>query len=508
MKFSKLSVLATLTTLGVTAFTGCASEEENVTEDELRAEASDLVITNANLVDPASRTVKRGALLIKDGKIKKVVTADRVRIEGQPQTLDAQKGYLIPGLSDLHTHLFFGNSSPHGFSDEASQDFASQEQLGKRYLYAGVTSYLDLFAPSDAGDDPAQTLGADLNIFAVRAKSREQNDFVHPNSYVAGPLFVVPGSHGVLGFAAGDVVRIDVRDAAGLPLSASALAAVADTVGKRVEKLINDKHPDVIKFIYDNHTDQPVSRPESMPLTIAKAIIDAATRKRTKTVAHVGTWKGVEDLANAGVSAFTHLPSGEAPASTIAALKRANTTAITTMSIYNDYGDMADDAKRSKYFDFRTHRLLRDLIPPGLASAYENFNKYTDEDKGWVAWGAKHNRLNSQGLALKSLIKGKVRVLPGTDSGNTGAFYGYSLSRELINFAGAQADMSSWDILSAATFQAQEFLGEDKSGKLAVGHKADLVILSENPVESIANVQKVKAVVLHGRVLNRETLLQ
>jgi imidazolonepropionase-like amidohydrolase len=489
--------------------TGCAdsSDEVSATEEEIRAESGDLVIRNAQLLDPATRTVKRGALLVHDGRIKQVATrGGALRIVGQPKELDAKGGYVMPGLADMHTHLFFGDASPHGFDEASSQDHATQEQLGKRYLYSGVTTYLDLFAPNDAGDNPAGTLGADLNIFSVRQKAREDKPtFVHPNSFVAGPLFVVPGSHGVVNWGKGDVVRIDIRDAAGALISGQAMSALEDTVAKRVEKLIDDRHPDVIKFIYNNHEDEPEVRPESMPLSIAKAIINAAKRKGTKTVAHVGTWQAVEDLANAGLSAFTHLPTGAAPASTIRAIKDHNTTAITTMSIYNDYGDMAVDAKRTSYFDMTAHPLLFSVIPAGLAVAYRDFAGYTAVDKGWVAWGEKHNRLDSQGLALRSLIAGGVQILPGSDSGNTGAFYGYSLSRELINFE--RAGMPRWEILRAATLESQKFLGQTRGG-LAVGQNADLIVLTDNPLDSLANLQKISGVVLRGKVLDRSTLLQ
>lgn len=508
MKSLHLSLTA-LVALGIfpANLVGCASSDDaSASEEDVRAESSDLLITNAQLVDPASKTVKAGTLFIQKGRIKSVIPSGRtLRVTGTPQRLDAQGGYVMPGLADMHTHLFFGNSSPHGFSDEPSQDFASQEQLGKRYLYSGVTTYLDLFAPSDAGDDPATTLGADLNIFNLRARARDEATFVHPNAYATGPLFVVPGSHGVLNFAAGDVVRIDIRDAGGALLGEKAMSDLATKVSQRVEKLINDKKPDAIKFIYDNHADQPVSRPESMPLVIAKAIISAASKKNTKTVAHVGTWQGVEDLANAGVSAFTHMPHGEAPASTLKALKDHNTAAITTMAIYNDYGTMANAPERTSFFDFTAHPLLGAVIPAGLAAAYRDFAGYTDEDKGWVAWGNTHNQQDSQGLALRSLMRGGVRILPGTDSGNTGAFYGYSLSRELVNFE--RAGMAKWDILRAATVESQDFLGQ-KAGALAVGQPADLVVLGGNPVDAIANVQKVTGVVLHGKVLDRATLLQ
>lgn len=498
MRFrSLLCVSLSAIALAATAACSTADVDGSSSEDALVAAGTTLV-KNARIVDPAKREVFAGALLIKDGKITKVVRGAGAE-SAAARVIDAHERYVMPGLADLHTHLFFGNSSPHGFEDEPSQDFASQEQLGNRYLYAGVTTYLDLFAPSDAGDDPASTLGPDLNIFNVRERERSAA-VAHPRSFVAGPLFMVPGSHGVEFFAAGDIVQVHVKDAEGKPLDDAQLTDVAKKTAARVNALIDAKHPDVVKFVYDNHADLPDERPETMPLAIAKAIIDAAKAKNVKTVAHVGSWKAVEDLANAGLSAFTHLPMGAAPPSALSALRRNDVAAITTMSIYSDYGTMSEAAPRQAFSDALASSTL---APSGLVSAYRDYSRYTDTEKGWVTWGAKHNEADDQGKALRSLIDGKVRILPGTDSGNTGALYGFSVALELRQLE--QAGMPTWDILAAATSDAQAFLGQ-KRGAIAVGYDADLVLLDRDPTEHAGNVAHVSGVILKGQEIDRERL--
>jgi len=479
----------------------CSSEpSENEGESEADVSAPrGVLLRGGRLVDPATKEIYEGAILVEKGAIKKIARGRSAARLSAGTVIEAAGKFVLPGLTDLHTHLFFGNSSPHGFDDEPSKDSASQEVLGNRYLHAGVTSYLDLFSPSDAGDDPATTLGADLNIFALRDRERS-GALVHPHSHVAGPLLLVPGSHSVESFAAGDIIQIKVKDAAGQPLAPAELTAVARAVSERVERLIDERHPDVVKFIYDNHEDMPSDRPEKMPLVIAKAIIGAAKARQVKTVAHVGSWEAVEDLAKEGLSAFTHLPNEAAPPSTLEALRQHDVVAITTMSIYNDYGEMSEASKRNAFVDNLAASLL---APPGLVSAYRDYAGFTETEKGWVTWGKGHNAADDQGKALRSLIDGRVPILAGTDSGNTGALYGFSLARELMQLE--KAGMPAWDVLATATSEAQKFLGQ-KRGALKVGYEADLVVVDANPLERVSNLQQVSAVVLKGKVVDRANL--
>lgn len=50
------------------------------------------------------------------------------------------------------------------------------------------------------------------------------------------------------------------------------------------------------------------------------------------------------------------------------------------------------------------------------------------------------------------------------------------------------------------------FLGREKSGTIAAGGRADLVLLDANPLAEIGNTTKIRAVVANGRLLERSRL--
>jgi hypothetical protein len=98
-----------------------------------------------------------------------------------------------------------------------------------------------------------------------------------------------------------------------------------------------------------------------------------------------------------------------------------------------------------------------------------------------------------------------VRMLAGSDSGVPGVFWGIGLHQEMELLV--SAGLSEADVLRAATLGPAEFLaGTDSLGTVEAGKLADLVLLDANPLTDISNTQRISAVVLNGRYLDRDAL--
>jgi imidazolonepropionase-like amidohydrolase len=92
-----------------------------------------------------------------------------------------------------------------------------------------------------------------------------------------------------------------------------------------------------------------------------------------------------------------------------------------------------------------------------------------------------------------------VQILPGTDDYR---YLGFNLHDELALFV--EAGLTPMEALQTATRNPAMFFGMEKDlGTIEKGKMADLVLLDANPLDDIHNSQKIAAVVLGGRFLSR-----
>ncbi|HUR98204.1 MAG TPA: amidohydrolase family protein, partial [Pyrinomonadaceae bacterium] len=99
-----------------------------------------------------------------------------------------------------------------------------------------------------------------------------------------------------------------------------------------------------------------------------------------------------------------------------------------------------------------------------------------------------------------------VMLLAGTqlNQGEIGT-PGLILHDELSIFV--QAGLSPFEALQTATINPARFMRRDKDlGTIEVGKIADILVLDADPLADISNTRKIKAVIVGGRVLNRQHL--
>jgi imidazolonepropionase-like amidohydrolase len=97
-----------------------------------------------------------------------------------------------------------------------------------------------------------------------------------------------------------------------------------------------------------------------------------------------------------------------------------------------------------------------------------------------------------------------VPLLTGSDSLNPWNVPGESLHQELANFVAA--GMSPYAALRCATCEAARFLDQRDFGSLAVGKRADLIVLRSDPLRDVAALGEIEAVCVNGYYLDRADL--
>jgi imidazolonepropionase-like amidohydrolase len=106
-------------------------------------------------------------------------------------------------------------------------------------------------------------------------------------------------------------------------------------------------------------------------------------------------------------------------------------------------------------------------------------------------------------VVTRDMAAAGVGILAGCDA----MIAGFCVHDELaLMVSGGMTPLAA---LQAATVNPARYLAREMTlGSVAAGRSADLVLLDANPLEDIANVRRIRAVVAAGRFLDRSALDQ
>ena len=101
----------------------------------------------------------------------------------------------------------------------------------------------------------------------------------------------------------------------------------------------------------------------------------------------------------------------------------------------------------------------------------------------------------------KMMYDNGVPILSGTDIPNFDLVPGASLHHELELLV--EAGIPPLEVIKIATRNGAQALGiEEEVGTIESGKQADMVILSDNPVDDISNTKKIEAVINNGQLID------
>ncbi|MGH7455678.1 MAG: amidohydrolase family protein, partial [bacterium] len=111
---------------------------------------------------------------------------------------------------------------------------------------------------------------------------------------------------------------------------------------------------------------------------------------------------------------------------------------------------------------------------------------------------------------VKAFHDAGVPLLLGTDTPTIpGIVPGFGIHQDLRNLT--SSGLRPYDALKAGTHNAGEFIrkyvpGAEPFGTITVSKRADLILLTENPLLNVENVAKRAGVMVHGRWLSEKKL--
>jgi len=398
-----------------------------------------VAFTNVNVVPMDAERVLRGqTVLVEKGRIRRMGSAGEVRVPADAIIVDGSGKYLMPGLAEMHGHMPGGDV---------------EEMVMFLYVANGVTTVRGM-------------LGLDGHM-ELRRKANA-GEIVAPTLYMAGPSF--NGN------------------------SVSSPAQAAEKV--RTQK---DQGWDLLKI----HPGLTVPEYDAMAMTAHEVGI--------RFGGHVPADVGLEHALAMGQETFDHLdgfieylnafgePIDRARLEQLVTMVRAaDAWVVPTMVLWDvgvigrgDAGAMADYPEM-KYWPKRNIPRVVEGVEGWIGRHAGGAQRVQADPAAADLWAS--NRLE----VLKALSDGGVGILMGTDSPQLFSVPGFSLHREMQ--AMADAGMSTYQILVAGTRAVGEyFRRSDTFGTVAVGRRADLILLNSNPLDDVGNVADRAGVMVRGR---------
>src|SRR5712664_3452522 len=426
-----------------------------------------LVMNHVTVVDVRSGTLHPEQTVIIEG--------DHIAFAGpnksakdsrRAHVVNGRNLFLIPGLWDMHVHLVFGDWFP------------DAQEISLPLLVAnGVTGVRDM--------------GSELGIVQGWRNEIEAGRLIGPRIRTSGPMLDGPK-----------------------PRFPSSIAIATPEDGRRAVADLKRRGADFIKL------------QSLIPREGVFAIAEESKKQEITFEGHVPDSVRASEMSEAGMKSFEHLIGifeGSSPAeddflkgnktegrfltthdsaraASLAAILAKNETWQCPTLVWERGGNLIDVS------DFSKEARVKYVPASWRTKTWKRFTDEITRGYGTDDLATRRKFIEKELEVVRMLHKAGVPFLAGTDTpAGVHIFPGFSLHEELQCFVAA--GFTPLEALQTATLNPARFLGmEDQLGTVEKGKLADLVLLSANPLEDIANTQKVAGVVSNGHCFSRADL--
>jgi imidazolonepropionase-like amidohydrolase len=434
----------------------------------LSANAQTLIITHATVIDTVTgKTQPNTTVVIDKNRITRVITSSQANLKSG-QVIDAHGQYLIPGLWDMHTHVYFDSTAAEG-----------TDLVIPLFLANGITGIRDMGSALDP------ILHARDEIAAHR--------LLGPRMIVSGPMLDGPKSQYKAAIAI--TTPEDGRKAVDMLKSRGAdFIKVQSGVPREAYFAIADESKKV-GIPFEGHVPDAIRASEAIAsgqrtFEHLIGIFEASSPDETKYLTGKKT---------VGMFLDTYDPAREA--SIIQLIAKNQIWQCPTL--YWERGQWLVDAidyNKDPDLAYAAHTWVTKQWP----AAQKGIMKSLDTDPLPVREKFVTHELD----IVRKLYAANVPFLAGTDTpAGVDVIPGISLHLELQRFVAA--GFTPLQALQTATLNPAKFYNKlNDYGTIQPGRIADLVLLEANPLDDIANTRKITAVITDGRYLSQQDLAQ
>lgn len=409
-----------------------------------------VLIQNVNVFNAKeAKLVTSRDVLIYNGVIKNIAGANTIK-QTNAHIIDGKGKTLVPALWDMHTHM--------------SDDLDGILNIG-----AGITHVRDM--------------GNNESSLLTRSTQMNEGTIIGPRMEIISGL-------------------IDAKDP---------MAAPTGTLISNVEegkKAIRD-------FAAKGY--QQIKLYSSIKPEWVKPLCDEAKKSGLRVCGHIPAYMTATEAVHAGYDEITHMNmlalnffgdtidtriplrfsvpakytasldlQGKEVTAFIQLLKQKNVAVDPTLVVFEDLFTARDGVMPVKYkgladhFPFTVQRNIKAggggiPVPDGMDNTY-------------------HQSFKAFQNITKLLYDNGITILPGTDG-----FAGFDLHRELELYV--QAGIPTEKVLQIATWGPAVYVGKSNEyGNIAIGLKADFILVEGDPVKNISDLRNRKLVFANGNI--------
>jgi imidazolonepropionase-like amidohydrolase len=414
---------------------------QSTPSQESRAQV--VAFTNVNVIPiDRERVLHDQTVIVRDGHIATIGPTARAAVPPDALIVNSRDKYLIPGLADMHTHVF-----------------GEKEYL--LYVAKGVTTIRNMWGfPSD------------LEWRAKIAKGEK----LGPTIYTAGSIID------------GNPPQLRGSTAIDKPEEADRIVKAQKEAGYDFIKVYNRLKPDVYDAIVDAANKYGIRVVGHVPLAVG---LEHAIARKQASIEHLMGYPEV-------VKADGTPPPGDWSSRFDEKKMRAIAKSTRKAGAWNcptlvvQIKLEMSPAEVEAFFSQPEFR----YVPPQL----RRMSPAPSKDDKPLDPGTRRRGENNRSRMVKLLHDAGARLLLGTDTGNPYLIPGISAHEELKLLVAA--GLSPYDALRAGTKDAAEFLnGLEEFGTISVGKRADMILLDDNPLKRIENSALISGVMVRGRWL-------
>ena len=446
------------------------------------------VIQNSTIIDTRNGSHITGMSIIIDGGKIQRITGDGVQVTGSGVAIDATGKYVVPGFLDMHTHLL-------------DSSVAEQPLVQKLFIANGITGIREMRGAPE-----------------LVASAKQMNADRAAGKIDAPEILIIPGA--TFGVNAPPVATIS-------PTAAVQEVQAQKVYGAGFIKTTNATHDAALAFLGEAKNQGLYVAGHLNPSLSAKDSANAGWH----AVEHLGSGMGVLldcSTAEAAIRATLIAGNGVVPAPNPPTWTANTVNAPLYQRAYDTY-DAARCASVAQVFAqngtwhaptlirLRTQRFVEDALyrtDPNLVyvskSIRANWEAAAVRQTTSVSASAIatfHQYFNHEQSLPLLLKQNGVKLLAGSDTAviSNWCIPGVSLHQEFALLAAG--GLSPLEVLQTTTLNGAQFLGRTATmGTVEEGKNADLVLLDGDPTASVANLDKIAAVVLQGKYFSSSAL--